>query len=268
MGWTGHRGLLLESEDHGKIVAHPDAALRGVIEQHQRTIDVVRAPNGSSLNPGYALYEGVFEQSEMAEASAELDTAVVGRSKAGARHVLGLPVVRRIATDSRLVTMAHEFVGPAAVPFRATLFAKSAKANWLVVWHQDTALPLRHRLDDAAWGPWSIKAGVLYAHAPAWALERVVALRVSLDDSTLANGPLRVLPGTHTRGVLTDAEIERLAAQSAPVDCLVPAGGVVAMRPLTLHASSKAVNDEPRRVLHLEYASATDLGAGVPLAVG
>ena len=34
------------------------------------------------------------------------------------------------------------FVGPAQ-PFRATLFDKSASANWLVVWHQDTALPMR-----------------------------------------------------------------------------------------------------------------------------
>ena len=29
------------------------------------------------------------------------------------------------------------------------------------------------------------------------ALERVIALRIHLDDSTADNGPLRVLPGTH-----------------------------------------------------------------------
>ena len=46
---------------------------------------------------------------------------------------------RRSAADA---TWPRRFVGPAQ-PFRATLFDKSASANWLVVWHQDTALPMR-----------------------------------------------------------------------------------------------------------------------------
>ena len=100
-----------------------------------------------------------------------------------------------------------------------------------------------------------MKAGVRYAHAPAVALEQVLALRLHLDDSTRENGPLRVLPGTHVRGVLSDDEIERLAAKVSPVDCVVGAGGVMAMRPLIVHASSKSVVETPRRVLHIEYAS-------------
>lgn len=112
------------------------------------------------------------------------------------------------------------------------------------------------------------QAGVLYAHAPAFALEQVVALRVSLDDSTASHGPLRVLPGTHRLGVLDDAEIARLADDVAAVDCVVPAGGVVAISPLTVHASSKSLNDRPRRVLHIEYAAALELSDGVELAVG
>ena len=118
-----------------------------------------------------------------------------------------------------------------------------------------------------AWGPWSVKSGVHYAHAPAQALERVVALRLSLDDSGLDNGPLRVLPETHTLGVLTDEAVARLAARVEPVDCCVDAGGVVVMRPLTVHASSKATSDRPRRVLHIEYANSLDLAPGIRLAV-
>jgi hypothetical protein len=37
--------------------------------------------------------------------------------------------------------------------------------------------------------------------------------------------------------------------------CLVPAGGVVTMRPLIVHASSKSLTDMPRFVLHMEYAA-------------
>ena len=113
-----------------------------------------------------------------------------------------------------------------------------------------------------------MKSGVLYAHAPAWALAGVIALRVHLDDSTHTNGPLRVLPDTHIRGVLGDDEIERLCAEIEAVDCVATAGGVVAMRPLTVHASSKTRDDRSRRVLHIEYASGLTLAAGIELAVG
>jgi len=65
------------------------------------------------------------------------------------------------------------------------LFDKSAASNWLVAWHQDTALPVDRRIDDMSWGPWSVKGGVLHAIAPASALVTIVALRVHLDDSTL-----------------------------------------------------------------------------------
>ena len=165
--------------------------------------------------------------------------------------MLKVPAVRELAEDLRLVTIASQFVGTAPMPFRATLFDKSPGANWLVVWHQDTALPLDRRIDDVEWGPWSTKAGVLHAHAPAWALERVVALRVSLDDSTISNGPLRVLPDSHRSGVFSGEEIELAARETAPVDCVTPSGGAVAMRPLTVHASSKSTDDRPRRVLHI-----------------
>ena len=151
--------------------------------------------------------------------------------------------------------------------FRATGFDKSAHANWLVVWHQDTALPLRRQVELTGWGPWSVKAGVIYAHAPAAALAQVVALRVHLDDSTRANGPLRVLPGSHTLGLLSDERIARLQQEITPIECLASAGGVVAMRPLLVHASSKSREARPRRVLHIEYATTVELGPDIELAV-
>src|SRR6266705_1926101 len=141
------------------------------------------------------------------------------------------------------------------------------RMNWLVSWHQDTALPLRERRETPGWGPWSLKDGVNYAHAPASALSRVLALRVHLDDSTSENGPLRVLPGTHTLGVLTDDEIHELATRIAAADCLVSRGGVLAMRPLIVHASSKSQSNVPRRVLHIEYAASAVTEEGMALAI-
>lgn len=117
------------------------------------------------------------------------------------------------------------------------------------------------------WGPWSIKSGITYAHAPTTALSRVVALRVHFDDSRENNGPLRVLPGTHALGVLSEADTERLVREIPPVDCVVSSGGIIAMRPLILHASSKAETDHPRRVLHIEYVDSLDIGERLRIAI-
>jgi ectoine hydroxylase-related dioxygenase (phytanoyl-CoA dioxygenase family) len=127
-------------------------------------------------------------------------------------------------------------------------------------------MPLQRRIDTDGWGPWSVKEGVLYAHAPTRALEQIVALRVHLDDSGKMNGPLRVLPETHTRGVLTDEEIQKLSASISPVDCLACKGSVIAMRPLIVHASSKSFSAEPRRVLHIEYAAAMEIDGSLEIA--
>jgi ectoine hydroxylase-related dioxygenase (phytanoyl-CoA dioxygenase family) len=158
-------------------------------------------------------------------------------------------------------------LGVPGVPFRATLFAKSGAANWLIPWHQDTALPLVSAFTDRDWVSWSRKEGIRYAHAPAWALSRVVALRVHLDASSGENGPLRVVPGSHQAGVLTDQELSDYVKTNDHNACLVPRGGVLTMRPLLIYSSSKAQTEAPRRVLHIEYADTLDLKPGVRLAV-
>ncbi|MCI0652838.1 MAG: phytanoyl-CoA dioxygenase family protein [Planctomycetes bacterium] len=221
----------------------------------------------SSFNSGFAIEEGVLTDSECDRVLKALADPETKRGRAGARHLMGHEVVRAIAEDRRLLRLVQRVLGAGAVPYRATLFEKSGRANWLVVWHQDTALPLAAKFDAPDWGPWSCKAGILYAHAPAWALSRVLALRVSLDASTSDNGPLRVLPGSHQAGLLSDEEVFAVARAQKPRECLVGRGGVLAMRPLLIHASAKARCDAPRRVLHIEYAESLDLAPGIRLAI-
>ncbi|MGC2473470.1 MAG: hypothetical protein WA485_03995 [Candidatus Sulfotelmatobacter sp.] len=53
---------------------------------------------------------------------------------------------------------------------------------------------------------------------------------------------------------------------SRPSTALLRRGGVVAMRPLLVHASSKSRAAIPRRVLHIEYAAANSIAAPLQLA--
>jgi len=216
---------------------------------------------------GFAVIPGIFKEDRVALLARNLATAGLRRSRAGVRHALGHAAVASLANEPQLLDIARSILGAAAYPFRATMFEKTTDANWLVVWHQDTALPLRRRQETPGWGPWSVKEGVIYAHAPASALSQVLALRVHLDDSTSQNGPLRVLPATHTLGILSDDAIHQLALDIVPVVCCVPRGGIVAMKPLVVHSSSKSQSECARRVLHIEYAANAAIAGGLELAV-
>jgi ectoine hydroxylase-related dioxygenase (phytanoyl-CoA dioxygenase family) len=129
------------------------------------------------------------------------------------------------------------------------------------------ALPRQKKREVEGWGPWSTKEGVIYAHAPTQALEQVIALRLHLDESNSDNGPLKIVPGTHNQGVLTDEQIHGLSEKIPAVECHLGRGGVLAMRPLVIHASSKSVSSEPRRVLHIEYASSLFFEDEMELAI-
>jgi ectoine hydroxylase-related dioxygenase (phytanoyl-CoA dioxygenase family) len=216
---------------------------------------------------GFAIRQNVFPADWLSQNLAEEIEKSSTRSRAGTRHAMRFGSVRALAHSPQMTELATEILGPRAFAFRATIFDKSPSANWLVVWHQDTVLPLRHRMDVPGWNSWSTKAGITYAHAPAEVLSQVLALRVHLDDSSADNGPLRVLPRTHTLGVLTGDRLIELAERVTPVECLVPKGGVIAMRPLLAHASSKSQAGRPRRVLHIEYAASPGIANPLELSI-
>jgi ectoine hydroxylase-related dioxygenase (phytanoyl-CoA dioxygenase family) len=216
---------------------------------------------------GFAKVPRVLDDTDLSHLIEDVCSAGMARSRAGIRHAMKNESVATAARDARMMEIARAILGKEAIPFRATLFDKSPVSNWLVVWHQDTALPLRVRREVAGWGPWSVKDGVNYAHAPASALEQVLALRLHLDDSDADNGPLRVLPGTHGLGVLSDEQLHELSTKVEAEDCLVRRGGVLAMRPLIVHASSKSHSEKPRRVLHIEYASSEIVEDRLELAI-
>ena len=216
---------------------------------------------------GYAIVPDVFKPEEAQSLALTLESSNLPRSRAGVRHLLSHPAVMNVANDPRLLGIAQSILGDDAFPFKATLFDKSPETNWLITWHQDTALPLREKQEIHGWGPWSIKEGITYAHAPATALEKIVALRLHLDDSTGENGPLRVVRGTHRKGVFSDEEVEAIVSHAMPLGCMAQKGGIIVMRPLIIHASSKSQAEIPRRVLHIEYATGNPVPAPLQLAM-
>jgi hypothetical protein len=193
---------------------------------------------------------------ELLAALAPLASEAEPRRRGGVRNLFeSVPQVRDFARTGAMRAAAEAVLGPGCFAVRALLFDKTPEANWKVIWHQDLTLAVRERRSVEGFGPWTEKAGIPHVQPPTALLERMVAVRLHLDDCGAENGPVRVLPGSHRVGRLGPEDIAAWRERTAPVECLVPRGGLLVMRPLLLHASSPATAPAHRRVLHLEYAA-------------
>jgi ectoine hydroxylase-related dioxygenase (phytanoyl-CoA dioxygenase family) len=119
--------------------------------------------------------------------------------------------------------------------------------------HQDLSIPVRERREGPRLAGWSEKEGVLYVQPPVEVLEQLVAVRIHIDDCGPDHGPLRVVPGSHRLGRLGERDIPAVRQERRERDCVVGPGGALIMRPLLVHASSKAVAPNRRRVLHFLF---------------
>lgn len=148
---------------------------------------------------------------------------------------------------------ARELAGVPVRPVRVLAFDKTPAANWHLPWHQDRVIAVRRRVDLAGFGTWTVKGGQPHVEAPASLLEKMFNLRLHIDDCDAGNGALKVVLGSHRLGRLSDIEVKEAAAKGKATLCAVRAGGVLAMKALTLHASDASTSLRSRRVLHVDY---------------
>ena len=142
-----------------------------------------------------------------------------------------------------------------AIPVKAFVFDKTPQANWKVAWHQDLTIAVKKYQPVPEFSNWSQKAGVVHVQPPIEILEKLLTLRIHLDNCDRNNGALKIIPGSHRYGKLALTDIEQWKKSSPVLTCEVQAGDVLVMRPLLLHSSSPATSPTHRRVLHLEYAA-------------
>lgn len=202
---------------------------------------------------GFAIIPGVFGRDEARSIAARLGPV----SGAGLRCPLGIDGVSEIVASSRVLQLVRPWLGGEPVAVRVICFDKSPGKNWLVPWHQDLTIAVQERREVPGFGPWSVKDGIPHVQPPAELLERMLTVRLHLDDAHAGNGALKVIPGSHRGGRLSPDEVRAAVASTPEHICEVEAGGILLMRPLILHASSRSVSDTHRRVLHVEYAGFT-----------
>lgn len=201
---------------------------------------------------GYAVSDLALARHQCEHLAASLPAVTGGRG--GVRHLISHPTVIRLLQHQSLGGYLWSLIGRDLVAVKATLFDKTPRSNWRVQWHQDCAIAIKERMDVPGYGPWSTKSGSLHVEAPSEVLAQMIAVRVHLDACGPENGPMRVVPGSHRSGKLSDEQIAELTSAPAAVELTAAQGDIVLMRPLLLHASTAAWDPAHRRVLHIEFA--------------
>jgi ectoine hydroxylase-related dioxygenase (phytanoyl-CoA dioxygenase family) len=200
---------------------------------------------------GYALVPGLIEQREAATVSRALER--VRLPSAGTRNLLRVPWCRALVQRVKTRLTRCQILSSSFVAVQCTFFDKNPQQNWLVSLHQDLSIPVRARIAHASLGGWSDKEGEHFVQATVEILETLLAVRIHIDDCGLENGPLRVVPGSHLRGRITDSAARDVRAVLGEKQCVAETCDAVLMRPLILHASSKATIPSRRRVLHVLF---------------
>jgi len=210
---------------------------------------------------GAQLFAGVLVEEQIAALRDEADRGRTIRSGRRIYHAGGF-LHDLLSRPGAIGATAARFLGDEVKPVRVLMFDKTPQSNWSVAWHQDRAVAVAERRDTPGFGPWSVKDGHTHVAPPIEVLERMVTVRVHIDDCDADNAPLLAALGSHRLGRVAAADAEAAALKHEVLTCTARAGDVWAYATPILHASEPSRSSGHRRVLQVDYA-AFDLPFGL-----
>ena len=167
-----------------------------------------------------------------------------------------IPAIQTLIFNSKLKFTIKNILGDNFFVVKSIYFDKPEKSNWFVSYHQDLTISVDKKTSIANYGPWSVKQNQFAVQPPLDILKNIYTIRIHLDNTDENNGALKVVPKSHLKGIYRPETIDW--TKESEVICSVSKGGIMLMRPLLLHSSSRTTNAKQRRVIHLELSN-TDL---------
>lgn len=143
------------------------------------------------------------------------------------------------------------FAGPRFV-VKGIYFDKPHTSNWYVSYHQDLTISVDKKIELDGFELWTTKHNQFAVQPPIDILQNIITVRIHLDDTNENNGALKVVHGSHLKGIYRPETIDWNLERE--ITCAVSKGGVMLMKPLLLHSSSRTTNNRQRRVIHIEFA--------------
>jgi ectoine hydroxylase-related dioxygenase (phytanoyl-CoA dioxygenase family) len=213
------------------------------------------------LEYGFKVIEHVFSEDKVEALINAIERA--DTSKATFRKSTDLFAIRQLFKEvpqvlplifgEKLSGIINELFGNGYFVVKSIYFDKPEASNWFVPYHQDLTISVDKRVEIEGFGPWSVKQNRHAVQPPRAILESNFTIRIHLDDTDENNGALRVIPKSHFKGVYRPENIDW--SKEVEISCTVPKGGIMLMRPLLLHASSRTTNNKKRRVIHIEFSN-------------
>ncbi|MFB2923598.1 phytanoyl-CoA dioxygenase family protein [Aerosakkonema funiforme] len=225
------------------------------LNSHRHCVDKINLLQ-SIQKDGFSILEKAIDANQIATCKSLLQSAIQHSNAKGygmRRLLEEIPMLRQLCCEVPIRNLVEPILGKNAFPVRGIFFDKNPQANWGVSWHQDMTIAVKQRVNISGFWPWSIKDGIHHVQPPIPILERMLTLRIHLDDTLADNAPLQVIPGSHLHGYVKLENIQKLKENA--VTCPVYSGGVLVMKPLLVHASQPAKQASHRRVIHIEFAA-------------
>jgi ectoine hydroxylase-related dioxygenase (phytanoyl-CoA dioxygenase family) len=202
---------------------------------------------------GYAIINGVFSSAAINALLAAIEQADADKPTfrktedlfAIRQFLKELPHTVPLVFTRELLAVINDLFGGDYFVVKSIYFDKPGASNWFVAYHQDLTISVAKKIAVEGFGPWSVKQKQYAVQPPLAVLQQNFTIRIHLDDTDENNGALRVVPGSHLKGIYRPETID-WTTETEEV-CKVGKGGIMLMRPLLLHASSRTTNGQKRR---------------------
>lgn len=213
------------------------------------------------MENGFAIINDIYSPQEIAGILQLIDQANTNKPTfrktddlfAIRQFLKELPEVAPLIFNAKLNEVINQLYGKGYFVTKSIYFDKPGLSNWFVAYHQDLTISVDSSHNLPGYGPWTVKHNQYAVQPPLNILQGNFTVRIHLDDTDEQNGALKVIPGSHLKGIYRPETIDWAIEQEHI--CKVNAGGVMLMSPLLLHASNRTTNNKQRRVIHIEFSN-------------
>jgi hypothetical protein len=213
------------------------------------------------LENGFSVIENVYTADEIQQiletignADTSKDTFRKSSDLFAIRQFLKeVPDTFDLVFNDKLRAVIQQVMGDDFFVVKSIYFDKPEASNWYVAYHQDLTISVDRKLDIENFGPWTTKQNQFAVQPPIAVLENIITIRIHLDDTDEHNGALRVVPKSHLKKIYRPETINW--DEETEISCSVQRGGLMFMKPLTLHSSGRTINNKKRRVIHIEFSN-------------
>lgn len=225
------------------------------------TIDLYKKHTTNLTELGFTIFEPIYSNEELEQlitlinqADQTNDTFRKSENLFAIRQFLKeIPETIPVIFNERLNAIISQLFGKDYFSVKSIYFDKPERSNWFVAYHQDLTISVNKKSHINGYTLWTVKQGRYAVQPPIDIIQNIFTVRIHLDDTDENNGALKVINGSHIKGIYRPETID--LEKEIETICKVPKGGIMIMKPLLMHSSSRTTSNSKRRVIHIEFSN-------------